>query len=146
MLVPAALSNQLNESNAEAVKARIILELANAPTTSAADDIFFKRDIMLVPDILANAGGVVVSYFEWSQNLSNDTWPEAKVLDRLQKIMITAFSSLPLATAPAAFIAARCDRLSPIAPSAPTSRKSRRVIPSQVVIEPLPVTLSITGL
>jgi glutamate dehydrogenase/leucine dehydrogenase len=94
VLVPAALSNQLNESNAEAVKARIILELANAPTTSAADDIFFKRDIMLVPDILANAGGVVVSYFEWSQNLSNDTWPEAKVLDRLQKIMITAFNDV----------------------------------------------------
>jgi len=94
VLVPAALSNQLNESNAEAVKARIILELANAPTTSAADDIFFKRDIMLVPDILANAGGVVVSYFEWSQNLSNDTWPEAKVLNRLQKIMITAFNDV----------------------------------------------------
>jgi len=94
VLVPAALSNQLNESNAEAVKARIILELANAPTTSAADDIFFKRDIMLVPDILANAGGVVVSYFEWSQNLSNDTWPEAKVQNRLQKIMITAFNDV----------------------------------------------------
>jgi glutamate dehydrogenase/leucine dehydrogenase len=94
VLVPAALSNQLNESNAGDVKARIILELANAPTTSAADDIFFKRDIMLVPDILANAGGVVVSYFEWSQNLSNDTWPEVKVLDRLQKIMITAFNDV----------------------------------------------------
>jgi glutamate dehydrogenase/leucine dehydrogenase len=94
VLIPAALSNQLDASNAYDVKAKIVLELANAPTTAEADNIFFSRDIMVVPDILANAGGVVVSYFEWSQNLSNDTWPEEKVLDRLQQTMTTAFNDV----------------------------------------------------
>ncbi len=91
VLIPAALSNQLDANNAGEVKAKIILELANAPTTAEADDILFKRDIMLVPDILANAGGVVVSYFEWSQNLDGEAWPEEKVLEKLKQIMITAF-------------------------------------------------------
>jgi glutamate dehydrogenase/leucine dehydrogenase len=94
VLVPAALSNQLEAGNAKDVKARIVLEMANAPTTAEADDIFFSRDITVIPDILANAGGVVVSYFEWSQNLSNDAWPEAKVLERLREIMTTAFSDV----------------------------------------------------
>jgi glutamate dehydrogenase/leucine dehydrogenase len=94
VLIPAALSNQLDASNAKDVKAEIILELANAPTTAAADDILFSRDVMLIPDVLANAGGVVVSYFEWSQNLSNDVWPEDKVLEKLKQIMITAFSDV----------------------------------------------------
>lgn len=94
VLVPAALSNQLDAYNAKDVKAKIILELANAPTTSAADEIFFNREVLLIPDILANAGGVVVSYFEWSQNLSNDTWPEEKVLEKLKQIMMTAFSDV----------------------------------------------------
>jgi len=91
VLVPAALSNQLDQNNAHEVQARIILELANAPTTAAADEILFSRNIVLVPDILANAGGVVVSYFEWSQNLSNDVWPEEKVLARLEQTMTTAY-------------------------------------------------------
>ena len=73
MLIPAALSNQLDAANAKDVKAQFVRELANAPTTAAADDILFTRDILLIPDILANAGGVVVSYFEWSQNLNGDT-------------------------------------------------------------------------
>jgi glutamate dehydrogenase/leucine dehydrogenase len=94
VLVPAALSNQLDASNAHDVKAQFILELANAPTTAAADDILFQRNVFLIPDILANAGGVIVSYFEWSQNLSNDTWPEEKVLSRLKQIMITAFNDV----------------------------------------------------
>jgi glutamate dehydrogenase/leucine dehydrogenase len=94
ILIPAALSNQLNENNAGAVKAKIVLELANAPSTAAADDILFDRDVMVVPDILANAGGVVVSYFEWSQNLSNDYWTESKVLEKLKQAMITAFSDV----------------------------------------------------
>ena len=94
ILIPAALSNQLNENNAGAVKAKIVLELANAPSTAAADDILFERDVMVVPDILANAGGVVVSYFEWSQNLSNDYWAEPKVLEKLKQIMITAFNDV----------------------------------------------------
>ncbi len=94
ILIPAALSNQLNENNAGAVKAKIVLELANAPSTAAADDILFGRDVMVVPDILANAGGVVVSYFEWSQNLSNDYWTEPKVLEKLKQTMITAFNDV----------------------------------------------------
>jgi glutamate dehydrogenase/leucine dehydrogenase len=94
VLVPAALSNQLAANNANDVKAKIVLELANAPTTAAADAIFFKRGIMLIPDILANAGGVVVSYFEWSQNLDGEAWPEEKVLEKLRQIMITAFSDV----------------------------------------------------
>jgi glutamate dehydrogenase/leucine dehydrogenase len=94
ILVPAALSDQLDKDNAHDVKARIVLELANAPLTAGADDVLFGRDIMVIPDILANAGGVVVSYFEWSQNLSSDTWPEEKVLERLKQIMTTAFQDV----------------------------------------------------
>ncbi len=94
VLIPAALSNQLDADNASNVKARIILELANAPTTAAADDILFSRNVLLIPDVLANAGGVVVSYFEWSQNLSNDAWPEERVLEQLKKIMIAAFNDV----------------------------------------------------
>jgi glutamate dehydrogenase/leucine dehydrogenase len=94
VLIPAALSNQLNESNAHEVKAKIVLELANAPLTAGADDILFNRDILVIPDILANAGGVVVSYFEWSQNLSNDTWPEEKVLERLKQLMTHAYQNV----------------------------------------------------
>ena len=94
VLVPAALSNQIDANNAGSVKATIILELANAPITAAADEILFNRDVLVIPDIIANAGGVVVSYFEWSQNLSSDTWPEEKVLERLRQIMITAFNDV----------------------------------------------------
>jgi glutamate dehydrogenase/leucine dehydrogenase len=94
VLVPAALSDQLNKDNAGAVKAKIVLELANAPTTTEADEILFERSIMLIPDVLANAGGVVGSYFEWTQNLSNDYWKEEKVLDRLHHVMIGAFDNI----------------------------------------------------
>ncbi len=94
ILIPAALSNQLDESNANDIKAQIVLELANAPTTAEADDILFNKNVTVIPDIIANAGGVVVSYFEWSQNLSNDIWPEEKVLHRLRELMITAFSDV----------------------------------------------------
>ncbi len=94
ILIPAALSDQLNRDNAREVKAKIVLELANAPTTTEADEIFFERKIMLIPDVLANAGGVVVSYFEWSQNLNNEYWPEEKVLRKLKDIMITAFNDV----------------------------------------------------
>ncbi|HWR57588.1 MAG TPA: Glu/Leu/Phe/Val dehydrogenase [Thermodesulfovibrionales bacterium] len=94
ILIPAALSDQLNKDNAEEVRAKIVLELANAPTTTEADGIFFNRGIMLIPDVLANAGGVVVSYFEWSQNLNNDYWEEDKVLQKLKSIMINAFKDV----------------------------------------------------
>jgi len=94
ILIPAALSNQLDKNNAPDVKAKIVLELANAPLTAEADTILFNRDIMVIPDILANAGGVVVSYFEWSQNLSHDVWPEEKVLEKLKQVMVTAFADV----------------------------------------------------
>ena len=94
ILIPSALSDQLTGANAGDVKARIVLELANAPTTTEADEIFLENKIMLVPDILANAGGVVVSYFEWSQNLNNDYWEEEKVLQKLNNVMITAFNDV----------------------------------------------------
>ncbi|VVB94303.1 Glutamate dehydrogenase [uncultured archaeon] len=94
ILIPAALSDQLNRDNAPNVKSKLVLELANAPTTRDADDIFFDKNIMLIPDVLANAGGVVVSYFEWSQNLNNDYWEEEKVLEKLKKTMITAFNDV----------------------------------------------------
>jgi glutamate dehydrogenase/leucine dehydrogenase len=94
ILVPAALSNQLQKNNAKDIKAKIVLELANAPTTSEADDVLFEKSVMLIPDILANAGGVVGSYFEWIQNLSNDYWDHEKVLERLRDVMIRAFNNV----------------------------------------------------
>ena len=94
VLVPAALSNQIDGTNAHDIRARVVLEMANAPVTAQADEILFAGNVMVIPDILANAGGVVVSYFEWSQNLSNDTWPEEKVLTRLEQIMTTALSDV----------------------------------------------------
>jgi glutamate dehydrogenase/leucine dehydrogenase len=94
VLVPAALSNQIDGSNAGNVKAQIVLEMANAPLTAEADAILFQKNVVVIPDILANAGGVVVSYFEWSQNLSSEIWPEEKVLERLEQIMTTAFNDV----------------------------------------------------
>ena len=94
VLIPAALSDQITKDNAHAVKAKIVLELANAPTTTEADEILFERSIMLIPDVLANAGGVVGSYFEWIQNLNSDYWKEEKVLDRLNHVMIDAFDNI----------------------------------------------------
>lgn len=94
ILIPAALSEQLNEYNAKDVKAKLILELANAPTTIEADGVFQDRKIPVIPDILANAGGVVVSYFEWVQNLNNDYWEEDKVLEKLKSIMVDSFNDV----------------------------------------------------
>jgi len=92
VLIPAALENQINSEIAEKVKAHIIIEAANGPTTAEADAILEKRGIMVVPDILANAGGVVVSYFEWVQNIQSLTWDLAEVNSMLEKIMIRAFN------------------------------------------------------
>jgi glutamate dehydrogenase (NAD(P)+) len=89
VLIPSALENQLTKENAGFVHAKVILELANGPTTPEADDILFKKGIPIVPDILANAGGVTVSTFEWEQNLKNEHWTEADVFAKLQKIMST---------------------------------------------------------
>ncbi|MBI5228617.1 Glu/Leu/Phe/Val dehydrogenase [Candidatus Micrarchaeota archaeon] len=91
VLIPAALSNQITAENAERVKARIVVELANAPTAPEADDILFRNGVKVLPDILANAGGVIVSYFEWIQNSSNEYWSEQKVFERLEKTMENAF-------------------------------------------------------
>lgn len=87
LLLPAALENQLREDNAPNVKARMIVELANGPTTPGADRIFRERGILLLPDILTNAGGVTVSYFEWVQNNKNEQWDEEHVNDRLRSVM-----------------------------------------------------------
>ena len=93
-LVPAAVGGVLNEGNAPDVKARAILEGANGPTTGAADEVFRENGIFLVPDVLANAGGVTVSYFEWVQDLQNYFWSEAEIVARLREIMNRAFSEV----------------------------------------------------
>ena len=94
VLVPAALENQITESNADKVRARIVTEAANGPTTPAADEILHDRGVFLVPDILANAGGVTVSYFEWVQGLSQLFWSEQEVNNRLQGIMVNTFQDV----------------------------------------------------
>lgn len=94
LLVPAAFENVITRDNAAKVKARAILELANGPITPEADEILFKKSIPVVPDILANAGGVVVSYFEWDQNLKNEHWSEKEVLDKLHPIMEDASNKI----------------------------------------------------
>lgn len=90
LLIPAALENTITETNAPNIKAKAILELANGPITSAADDILFKNNIPVVPDILANSGGVVVSYFEWCQNLANEHWTESEVFEKLHQTIFSA--------------------------------------------------------
>lgn len=87
VLIPAALEDQITEKNAKDIKAKLIVELANGPTTPEADDILFSRNIPLIPDILANAGGVTVSTFEWEQNLKGEHWSEEEVFTKLKKIM-----------------------------------------------------------
>jgi len=87
VLMPAALENQIKEDNAKNINAKLVVELANGPTTPEADDILFSRNIKVVPDILANAGGVTVSTFEWEQNLKNEHWSEEEVFEKLKGIM-----------------------------------------------------------
>jgi glutamate dehydrogenase (NAD(P)+) len=91
VLVPAALENQITAENAPRVKAKIVAEAANGPTTPTADDILHKNGVFLIPDILANAGGVTVSYFEWVQSLQSFFWEEKQVNEHLEKIMIRSF-------------------------------------------------------
>jgi len=94
VLVPAALGNQLSSANAGEVRARLIVEGANGPTTPEADEILQRKGVMLVPDILANAGGVTVSYFEWVQDLQSFFWSEHEVNEKLQAIMERAFAEV----------------------------------------------------
>lgn len=91
VLAPAALENQINETNADQIKAKIIVEGANGPTTVAADNILNQKGVVVVPDILANAGGVIVSYFEWVQNIQSVSWNEEEVNEKLKNIMHKAF-------------------------------------------------------
>ncbi|HET7473275.1 MAG TPA: Glu/Leu/Phe/Val dehydrogenase [Candidatus Limnocylindrales bacterium] len=92
ILIPAALENQITERNAGNIKARLVAEAANGPTTPEADRILFKNSKFMIPDILCNAGGVTVSYFEWVQDLNRDHWSERVVNDKLREIMVKAFS------------------------------------------------------
>ncbi|MBW3019190.1 Glu/Leu/Phe/Val dehydrogenase [Candidatus Woesearchaeota archaeon] len=94
VLVPAALENVITNENAEKVKAKLIVELANGPTTPEADKILFGKEIIVVPDILANAGGVTGSYFEWKQNLDNEHWTLAEVDEKLRSIMDSSFDKV----------------------------------------------------
>jgi len=90
VLIPAALENQITRENASRIQAKMVLELANGPTTPEADDILFAKGIAVVPDILANAGGVVVSTFEWEQNLKQESWSEEAVLQKLNALLADA--------------------------------------------------------
>jgi glutamate dehydrogenase/leucine dehydrogenase len=94
ILVPAALENQIISKNAGKIKAKIVAEAANGPTTPDADDILYKNGIMVIPDILANGGGVTVSYFEWLQNLRREYWKEDEVNERLDRNISKAFSDV----------------------------------------------------
>ncbi len=94
VLLPAAMEGQITRANASEIRASIIVEGANGPTTPEADEILGRRGILLVPDILANAGGVVVSYFEWVQDRSGYFWKEAEVNERLEEKMVGAFDAV----------------------------------------------------
>jgi glutamate dehydrogenase (NAD(P)+) len=94
VLVPAALGNQITERNADRVTCRILAEGANGPTTLEADAILAERGVFVVPDILANAGGVTVSYFEWVQDAQKFFWSESEVNQRLISIMQRAFADV----------------------------------------------------
>jgi glutamate dehydrogenase (NAD(P)+) len=92
VLVPAALAGQITEANAERLRCRMVAEGANGPTLLEADPMLQDRGIFVIPDILANAGGVTVSYFEWVQGLQQLFWKEREVFDRLREVMTTAFA------------------------------------------------------
>lgn len=94
ILIPAALANQITKVNADRIKAKMILELANGPITPEADEMLFDKGISVIPDILANAGGVTVSYFEWLQNKENKYWELDEVLEKLRKKMVNAFEEV----------------------------------------------------
>jgi len=94
LLIPAALENAIDRDIAEDVRADMIVEAANGPLTPDADDVLAERDVPVFPDILANAGGVTVSYFEWAQNRQGFYWTEEKVNEELERIIVLAFEDL----------------------------------------------------
>jgi glutamate dehydrogenase (NAD(P)+) len=94
VFIPAALGGMIHESNADSLKAKVIVEGANSPTTPKADDILNDKGVFIIPDVMANAGGVVVSYFEWVQNLQHFRWEEDEVNERLGKIMRKAYKAV----------------------------------------------------
>lgn len=94
VLVPAAFENQITDKNANNIKAKVVLELANGPTTPEADEILSGKGIAVIPDVLANSGGVTVSYFEWDQNLKNEKWNEADVNMKLDEILKDSASKI----------------------------------------------------
>ncbi|OLO42597.1 glutamate dehydrogenase [Alkalihalophilus pseudofirmus] len=94
ILVPAAIENQITEENAANIKAKIVVEAANGPTTLEGTRILTKKDVLIVPDVLASAGGVTVSYFEWVQNNQGYYWTEEEVEAKLEKVMVQAFNNI----------------------------------------------------
>ncbi|MBS7621945.1 glutamate dehydrogenase, partial [Candidatus Bathyarchaeota archaeon] len=94
ILVPAALENQITKENADKIKAKLMVELANGPTTPEADKILQEKGVIVLPDVLASAGGVTVSYFEWVQNRMGYYWTEEEVDDKLKRVMTTAFKEV----------------------------------------------------
>jgi glutamate dehydrogenase (NAD(P)+) len=94
LLIPAALENQITKKNAPKISAKVVAEAANGPTTPEADDILYKNKTLVIPDVLANGGGVTVSYFEWLQNLRRESWSENQVNEMLDKNITRAFSDV----------------------------------------------------
>mgnify|MGYP003720254073 CR=1 FL=1 len=94
LLVPAALENQITAANVGRIQARVVVEAANGPTTLEAEKILEQRGIEVLPDILVNAGGVIVSYFEWTQNLYQHQWERERVTEELEKIMTRAYQAV----------------------------------------------------
>jgi glutamate dehydrogenase/leucine dehydrogenase len=94
VLVPAAIENQITNKNVDKIKAVTIIELANGPTTPEADEVLYEKNVTVLPDVLANAGGVTVSYFEWLQNMQNTSWSESETNRKLAQIMIESYNNV----------------------------------------------------
>src|SRR6185312_6945897 len=94
VLIPAALEGVITEQNAAHIKARIVAEAANGPTTPEADDLLRRRNVLVIPDILCNAGGVTVSYFEWVQDREEFFWTIDEINARLRRVMVRAFEDV----------------------------------------------------